>query len=269
MAQSNRTVPRYYHALVAVVLLSTLIAPVANAQDRGNSGWSLRLAPYLWYSNIGGSEDLGVPPDEQHFGELVIPVEDTLLQRDWMVRAEIGKGRIRGWVNVSRAGIANDTEMIREGDPTDTIPGDYDLDWFTTEAFVTVHVGTFARANSVEIYGGGRFARHRQTVTLQGGSPSTITESWIEPVIGSRLFVEMGRRFWAAFNTDIGGFSVGSEFTWTLGGELGLRVVGPLDLAMRYNYQEVEYDNGKEGSELYRWSNGVQQGWFFGLVLKL
>jgi hypothetical protein len=252
----------------ALVLTALAPSPVA-AQDRGNSGWSFRLAPYIWFSNIGGAVDLGLPADDQRVGDLIVPVEDTVLQNDWAIRAEIGKGRVRGWFNVSLGGIANEVEMILDADPVDTLPGTYDLEWFTTEAFAAVQVGSFSRANSFEVYGGGRYMRHRQTVTLEGGSPTTITESWIDPVIGGRLYAEMGRRFWAAFNSDIGGFGVGSKFTWTLGGELGVRVFGPLDLAMRYNYQEVEYDNGKEGAERYEWSNGVQQGWFFGLVLKL
>ena len=253
----------------AVLALTVLVSAPLEAQDRGNDGWYLRLAPYLWFSNIGGAVSLGLPADDQRFGDLIVPVEDTVLQNDWMVRAEVGKGRVRGWFNVSMAGIANDAEIIRDAVPVDTVPGTYDLQWFTTEAFAAVQVGSFSRASSFEVYGGGRYMRHRQTVTLEGESPTTMTESWIDPVVGGRLYAEMGRRFWAAFNTDIGGFSVGSEFTWTLGGELGVRVFGPLDLAMRYNYQEVEYDNKKEGAERYQWSNGVQQGWFFGLVLKL
>ena len=253
---------------VALALTALSPAPL-DAQDRGNSGWFLRVAPYLWFSNLGGAVSLGLPADDQRFGDLVVPVEDTVLQKDWMVRAEVGKGRVRGWFNVSSAGIANDADMIRESNPPDTIPGAYDLAWFTTEAFAAIQVGSFSRANSIEVYGGGRYMRQRQTVTLEGEPPVTITSSWIDPVVGARLYAEMGRRFWAAFNSDIGGFSVGSQFTWTLGGELGVRVFGPLDLAMRYNYQEVDYDNKKEGADLYQWSNGAQQGWFFGLVLKL
>jgi hypothetical protein len=78
----------------------------------------------------------------------------------------------------------------------------------------------------------------------------------------------MGQRFWTMFNTDIGGFGIGANATFTLGGELGFRVVKFLDLTMRYNYQETEYDNEKAGAGRYAWHNAAQQGWFFGLVLK-
>lgn len=269
MLESVRTNGAVAMTAAAALALAILAPSPAEAQDRGNSGWSFRLAPYLWFSNIDGAVSLGLPADDQRFGDLIVPVEDTVLQNDWMVRAEIGKGRVRGWFNVSLGGTANETEIVSGVDPADTVPGAYDLDWLTTEAFAAVQVGTFSRASSFEVYGGARYVRHEQTVTLEGGAPDTITESWVDPVIGGRLYAEMGRRFWAAFNTDIGGFSVGSKFTWTLGGEMGVRVFGPLDLAMRYNYQEVEYDNEQEGADRYEWSNGVQQGWFFGLVLKL
>ncbi len=256
-------------AAAAAMVLPALAPSALEAQDRGNSDWFLRLAPYLWFSNLGGAESLGLPPDEQVFGDLVVPVEDTVLKSTWAVRAEVGKGRVRGWFNVSRATIANSVSMHPILDPSQSLPGSYDLAWFTGEAFVAVQVGPFATGFAFEPYAGGRYVKHDQTVTLNGGSPANIAESWIEPVLGIRLFAEMGRRFWTTFNTDIGGFGVGSEFTWTLAGELGFRVFGPLDLAMRYNYQEADYDNKKEGSDTYVWSNGVQQGWFFGLVLKL
>jgi len=268
MIDSMRTA-RCARPLGLAALLLTFAALGADAQDRGNSGWSVRLAPYIWASNLGGAESLGLPADEQRFGDLLIPVEDTVLRGAWAVRAEVGKGRVRAWFNVSRAGLAKPAHMEREGDPPEHVLGEFDFSWFTTEAFAAIQVGPFATSHAFEVYAGGRYVRHEQAVTIGTAAPSEVTETWIEPAFGARLYAELGRRFWTAFNSDIGGFGIGSEFTWTLGGELGLRVIGPLDLAMRYNYQEAEYDNGKDGADAYAWSNGVQQGWFFGAVLKL
>jgi hypothetical protein len=254
-----------------VALLVSVFAPdAAEAQDRGNPNWYFRLAPYLWFSNLGGSETLGLPPDEQVVGNLLVPVEDTVLERSWLVRAEFGKGRWRGWLNFSRANLANPTDEIKpEDDPDQHLSGSYDLTWYTAEFFAAAQIGSFSTENAVELYAGARYAKHEQVLAVEDGGSGTTSESWVDPVIGSRVFMELGRRFWTAFNTDIGGFSLGSDFTWTMGGELGIRVIEQLDITMRYNYQEVDYDNRKEGAETYRWSNGVQQGWFFGAVLKL
>jgi hypothetical protein len=264
MRAGNRTA-----AVVAAVLLMALAAPAARAQDRGNPGWYLRVAPYLWASNIDGAVSLGLPADPQTVGNYHVAVEDTLLQGAWAVRAEVGKGRVRGWFNVSRAGLAKPTEIEPITGPADTLGGSFDFTWLTGEAFAAVQVGPFVTTHAFEVYAGGRYVRHDQNVAVEGGATSEISESWIEPALGARLWMELGRRFWTAFNTDIGGFGIGSDFTWTLGGELGFRVVGPLDISARYNYQEIDYNNDLSGAEAYAWSNGAQQGWLFGAVLKL
>jgi hypothetical protein len=270
MVESMRAVTRA-GALPAALLLAALAAPTAQAQDRGNPGWYVRVAPYLWASNIDGAVSLGLPADPQTVGGYHVAVEDTLLTGAWAVRAEVGKGRVRGWFNVSRAGLGpKPTEIEPIDGPADTLGGSFELTWLTGEAFAAVQVGPFTTTHAFEVYAGGRYVRHDQSVNVEGeDAPIDISESWIEPAFGARLWMELGRRFWTAFNTDIGGFSIGSEFTWTLGGELGFRVVGPLDISMRYNYQEVDYDNGLSGADAYAWSNGAQQGWLFGAVLKL
>jgi hypothetical protein len=265
MVQPKRAVTR----LAAAAVLATLVAPAAQAQDRGNRGWYVRVAPYLWASNIDGAVSLGLPADPQTVGEYRVAVEDTLLHGAWALRAEVGKGRVRAWFNASLADLAKPTEIEPLDNPADTLGGSFDFTWFTGEAFAAIQVGPFATTHAFEVYAGGRYVRQDQSIIVEGGAPTDISESWIEPALGARLWAELGRRFWTAFNTDIGGFGLGSDFTWTLGGELGVRVVGPLDISMRYNYQEVDYNNDLSGADAYAWSNGVQQGWFFGAVLKL
>jgi len=249
--------------------LACLALPSATAQDRGNPDWHLVIAPYLWFSNLDGAETLGIPPDRQVAGPYVVPVGDTLLEKSWLVRAEVGKGKLRAWLNVSGAKLAKSTVFTLESDPSDSTSGSYDFSWYTGELYAAYQVGGFATSNAIELYAGGRYVRHKQILTPSGGQSTTNDEQWVDPVIGSRFYTELGRRFWATFNGDIGGFGVGSDFSWTLGGELGFRVVKPLDISLRYNYQEVDYDNRKDGADTYRWSNGVQQGWFFGAIIKL
>jgi hypothetical protein len=249
-------------------LLLAIFSQSGAAQDRGNPDWHFTLAPYLWFSNLNGAQTLGLPHDHQIAGPAVVPVGDTLLEPGWLVRAEVGKGRWRGWLNLSGANVADAAELALESDHSVTTSGTYDLSWYTGELYAAVQVGPFTTTNAIELYAGARYMRHRQILTA-GSETDSITETWIEPVIGSRFFVELGRRFWATFNGDIGGFGVGSDFTWTMAGELGFRVFKPLDISLRYNYQEIDYDNRKEGADAYRWSNGVQQGWFLGAIIKL
>jgi hypothetical protein len=269
MVESMRAVTRA-GALPAALLLAALAAPTAQAQDRGNPGWYVRVAPYLWASNIDGAVSLGLPADPQQVGQYLVAIEDTLLEPAWAVRAEVGKGRVRAWFNVSRAGLGpKPTEIEPIDSPADTLEGTFDFTWFTGEAFAAIQVGPFATTHAFELYAGGRYVKHDQSLSVEGAPATDVSESWIEPAVGARLWAEMGRRFWTSFNTDIGGFGLGADFTWTLGGELGVRVIGPLDVSLRYNYQETDYNNDLSGADAYAWSNGAQQGWYLGAVLKL
>jgi hypothetical protein len=256
-------------AIVAVAALGGLTPPLMAQGDRGNDNFFLRVAPYYWASNLGGSVTLGFPEVEQTADGFHVPVGDTILLGSWALRVEAGKGRWRVIGGLSRASIANNAVFVNVSDPADSVTGAYDLTWVTGEAFLSVQLGPFAQRHAAELYAGLRYQHWGETITPAGSSPLEFPESWIDPVIGGRAFMEMGRRWWAQFNSDLGGFGVGSNITWTMGGELGFRVIKALDLTMRYNYMEVEYDNGKSGAETFIWENGVAQGWFFGAVIKL
>lgn len=254
--------------LCGMMLLSSQFA---HAQDRGNPNWYVRIVPYLWYSNIGGNKTLGEEPGANFVGDYHFPVESDVLKNSWALRSEVGKGRFRGIFNLSKASMQDHAELTSLSNTTVTLPGNYDFTWNTGELFGAVQVGSFKQKFAIELLGGLRYVRHQQKIAFDApvnASNIDQTETWIEPAFGGRFYAEMGQRFWTMFNTDIGGLGIGSNATFTLGGELGFRVVKFLDLTMRYNYQETEYDNEKAGDDRYAWHNAVQQGWFFGLVIK-
>ena len=239
------------------------------AQDRGNPNWYVRAAPYLWLSNIGGAKTLGQEPDANVMNGFQTHIEDTMLATDWAARLEVGKGRWRALINFSRASDGNPTEIMRLSDSSH-FDGRYNLTWTTAEVFLAVQVGPFSPKHAFELYYGGRFIEQNQKLSSDSDSTLTeIKESWAEPAFGFRYYTELGRRFWVQFHSDIGGFLARSNFTWTLGGELGLRVVKFADVTLRYDYQEMEFNNEKDGADRYIWDNGVQQGWYFGLMFKL
>lgn len=257
---------------VPVLVLGTLLAgvtiPATGQGDRGNHGWYVRATPYLWFSNLSGVETLAIGEADALIGGFVVPVGDTVLATDWGVRLELGKGRVRALINFKQASVANTREIHPEGDPTATVPGAFVVDWLNTDVFAAVQIGPFTENRAVEIYGGARYVRLRHLLNAPGTIMSDAVETWIDPVIGGRLYTEVGGPFWAMFNGDLGGFGVGSQFTLTVGGELGFRVAKPLDLSIRYTYHELDYDNGETGASRFTWQNGAIQGWFLGAVLK-
>ena len=261
---NRRTVP----VLVLGTLLAGVTIPAAGQGDRGNDRWYVRATPYLWFSNLSGVETLAIGEADAVIGGFVVPVGDTVLATDWGARLELGKGRVRALINFMRASVANATEIHPEGDPTTLLAATFVFDWLSTDVFAAVQIGPFTESRAVEIYGGTRYVRLHHELTAPGTITSDVVETWIDPVIGGRLYSEVGGRFWAMFNGDVGGFGVGSQFMLTIGGELGFRVAKPLDLMMRYSYQELDYDSGRTGASAFTWQNGAIQGWFFGAVFK-
>ncbi|MFQ5583601.1 MAG: hypothetical protein ACE5GL_04125, partial [Calditrichia bacterium] len=260
------SVPVWIFLLLSLVIFNS---PPAQAQDRGNPNWYVRVAPYLWLSNIGGAKTLGQEAGANIMDGLQTNIEDTMLATNWAGRIEAGKGRWRALINFSRASDGNPTEILRLGDSTH-IDGHYNLTWTSAEFFAAYQIGPFSENHAFELYGGGRYMKHQQKLSSENTASLTeINQSWVEGVFGFRFYTELGKRFWAQFHSDIGGFGAGSNFSWTLGGEAAFRMVKFADLTLRYDYQEVEFVNDKEGTNRFIWDNGVQQGWYFGVMFKL
>lgn len=241
----------------AALLCACALAPrMAAAQERGNPDFYARLAPYLWLSNIDGV---------QNAGGVELTVTDEHLSSDWAGRIEIGKGRLRAIFEVSRGGVANELVASEES----AVTGTYDFVITSFELVAAYELGSADTLNAVEILAGFRHHEHEQILDLtQPAVAGSFGASFTDPLVGLRYFTELGGPFWFTVRSDIGGFDVGSKFTWVLESEVGIDVLEYLDLTLRYRYLETQFDNGKEDEDQYMWDAGQSQGWLFGAVLK-
>lgn len=252
MSGSSRT-SRLAAACVALALGGGVAE--ARAQDHGSPDKFWRASAYLWFANIDGIN---------HLGDATVVVGDTSsLHASFAGELQAGKGRFRGIGRFSTSSLANRGPL--EGpDVPDGTDVAYDFTWTMAELLGAWQVGTFESSQAFKLFAGLRYVHQGQTL-LDGPSPGSVTENWVEPVAGAEYFVEMGGPFWAAVDGDIGGVLFGSEFAWRAGVELGVAVAGPLHLSLAYDYLQTEYGE-KDGA--YRWDEGVSQGWFFGVSVK-
>lgn len=240
--------------------LVILAVPTDRLIAQAGGGWDWVIVPYAWLSNLDGHSIVG---------DAEVDVRDSTLQLSGAVRLE-GRGNRLGFRMVaSTATIANPTTIVLQADPNQPLVGAYHFSWTTVEMHGTLQVGPSDPASAFSVYAGMRYVRQAQRLTGDLSPPIARSQVWLEPVAGSQYFVAVGPRFWVSISGDIGGFAVGSDFTWTLGAELGFRLAPAMDLVMRYGYREVQYDNKELGQESYRWDAGVQQGWFLGAAFKL
>lgn len=108
---------------------------------------------------------------------------------------------------------------------------------------------------ALDALAGGRWTRIRNEVGLIGGPSATQTADWVDPFIGLRLRGRFAERFEYSVRGDIGGFGIGSDFTWQAIAGIGYRfeVLGTEATAL-IGYRALSQDNG--GSR-FRWDMTV------------
>lgn len=252
------------------LVASLLPVTNANAQDRGNHGSYGRIVPYLWLSNIDGRNTVG---------STLVHVGDDVLKPAFAFQAEYGKGRWRGVFEFSKGNVTN--VAIKGVDPTSTsghccgpdqvsvVDGPYDFTITSAELMASVQVGPFLPNRGIEVQGGFRYVHHSQDLALT--DPVVVgvfSTSWVEPIVGLRYYAAVGSKVWLTVRTNVGGFGIGSTFTWVLDLEVGYRLSDKLDVSFRGKYLETNYTNSSAGAEEYRWDKGQSQGWLFGVGYK-
>lgn len=72
-------------------------------------------------------------------------------------------------------------------------------------------------------------------------------QNWVDPVIGLRGKIPLSPRFFLTAKGDLGGFGVGSHFTWQLFGGLGVNLGKSMALILGYRYLDVDYSDSSSG----------------------
>ncbi len=68
--------------------------------------------------------------------------------------------------------------------------------------------------------------------------------SWVDPIIGARLGVNLSEKFFGFASGDVGGFGVSSEFTWQALAGFGYRVTENGSLLLGYRAIGTDYTHG-------------------------
>lgn len=69
-------------------------------------------------------------------------------------------------------------------------------------------------------------------------------DDWFDPYIGLRARYNLNEKFYLTAKGDVGGFGVGSDFTWTAEAALGWNVVGNIYSEVGYRAIGVDYEKG-------------------------
>jgi len=236
-------------AMCAVVALSgaALAAEVQGEAQKGQEStqtndWSWRLTPYVWFTGLDGKAGVfsGLPAArvEADFGD-IFDITDIGLMLNTERRFSEQWAFTGDWCYL---------KMSTTGDiPAAAGGGEIDFDSTT---IIAQPMAAYRVASgddyAADALGGLRIWTLDNEIEVDGGAMAGAQkddrETWADPVLGFRARKSLTERFFVNFQGDLGGFGVGSDFTWLAQGGVGYRFSDKIAGHLAYRHLDVDYD---------------------------
>ncbi|MGH6897130.1 MAG: hypothetical protein ACREJ5_11380 [Geminicoccaceae bacterium] len=233
--------------LTALLVLVGATPAAAQSTDPADTGdrWLIRIAPYLWATSLDGNATVkGIKSDvDVSFSDIL---KDLSLAGMLLVDAQ--KGPFGVAVNGVFARVTPDNKVggVKIKTTSDTVqlgvaPYYRVVDWI----YGTTASGKPLRL-IVEPEAGFRFTYLRAELEIRRGPSVDQSESWVEPLIGSRFGLDLSDHWNLSAEANVGGFGAGSDLAWNAQAFLGYRtnLFGvPTTLAAGYRALHQNYDH--------------------------
>ena len=209
-------------ALIALTF-SVFLPPVA-AEEKPleKNGWKFHVAPYMWFLSMEG--DVTVNGQKSDVDASFSDIWDEL-NIAGMVNFEARKDKWGFFGDAIAAHLGNPTSVNGiKIDPTVklamlTAGGFYRLGtWALSDA-----AGKDGPAVSFDGMLGARYTYLDTRLDIKGFGSVSGDESWLDPLIGARAIFDLSERWELSLQGNVGGFGVGSDFTWGAYGDIGYR----------------------------------------------
>lgn len=239
--------------------------PAAPRPYLDDDRWHFSVAPYLWGANLNGDVRIGRVEEDVDLGFIDV-IKD--LSFGGMLYAEARKHRYGAFTNMffvrtkdSSSGtvdtdVKSDTAQVAVG-------GFYralEWQWGETAAGSPLRL-------AVEPLAGIRWSYIRAEVELSGGPvnlpQADRSESFVDPIIGVRIGSGLSENWLAFVSADVGGFGVGSDYSWNIQGYVGYRMTMfsiPTVLSVGYRALHQKYEDGD-----FKW-DVTQHGPILGMI---
>jgi hypothetical protein len=126
----------------------------------------------------------------------------------------------------------------------------------------------------LDLFAGFRYTDVNMSMTFDPGLPLNpgldanfgIHPSWTSPIFGARTVITFSDRWYGILRGDVGGFGMGSDFTWSFNGGVGYNVSDIFDLTLTFRYIYDDYEKGTKGTADYFAWDIETYGGMLGLV---
>ena len=265
----RRTGLRYIANGTLLGVVAVCGAGQAGAETGVDDSWQVVVAPYLWALSLDGNAQVGALE-----ADVDAPFSDTLsnLNGALMMIIDARKDRIGLVSNIMYSRIQNE-----QGIGSARLDATNDSGMVSIAAYYRILEHTHGQSASgkplrvvIEPELGVRWTHMSAELKLKEAGTSRQlqgSENWVDPFVGARFKVDFSDRWDIAVEGDVGGFGVGSDYTWGAHALLGyhFKLFGH-NSALRFGYRALyqDYDSGS-GRERFKW-DVTQHGPILGIA---
>lgn len=227
---------------LAAAAIGTLLGMPAHAAE---DAWQHVLAIYMVGSSINGTVgvgDLDLEVD-MSFGDILDNLDGGAMLAYRATRGPWSFGADLAYLGLE----AKESEL----GPLGRVRVDIDAD----QLMLTTDVG-YALNDRWSVYGGARYwdLDADLSLSVEGREPVTASasDSWIDPIVGLRYVAPLGGDWSLMARGDVGGFGVGSDFSWSATAIAVYQINRNAHLLLGYRHIDVDYEDGN-GADRFKW----------------
>jgi hypothetical protein len=219
----------------------------AQAPARTADDWTFIASPYVWFAGLGGEVTLprGSESFNADFGDLFGAMKFSFMG--------LFEARQQNFSLVLDFMYINQQQGV-------PVPGfgEYSGGSARLRTTQASAIGLFTLLDQpggrFELGGGVRVWWMNTDIRLDPGTlpgrSADQTTNWVDPIIAARGSVRLNDRLSLTGYGDIGGFGVGSEFTWQVMGTLDWRVSDWISASVGYRWIQFDYEASRANIDL-------------------
>jgi opacity protein-like surface antigen len=230
------------------VLLGIIAATPALAQDPASESWHVKLVPYFLAAGMNGTSAVAGQ-------EVTIDMSYSDIAKNLQFGAMgLIVARKGNW------GVGGDGIWMSLG-ANGTGPGQLGV-----TGSVDINQGAFAfyglrrLGPAADVMFGGRVNMLQSQVRINGPNQRSVdgSKTWFDPIVGLQLHTpEAGNRWHAQVYSEIGGFGVGSSFTWQVFPTVGVNLTKRVSVEFGYRWLSINYSSGEDAT-LFKYDVRIQ-----------
>lgn len=261
-----KNISRLVAAMSVAAALGLCAAAPAGAQTKtSDSGWQFEIIPYIWAAGMKGDVQSGSLPKistDVSFSDIL-----DVLDFGLMGAFEARKGRWGVLFDAIYMKLSMDGTASRTGSGPigATLTANANLEMKQTMLAAAAAYRTVEGRSPVDVIGGLRYIKLEASAdinasffALTGTVSRSADKGWVDPYIGARIQHPIADRWTLLGYGDIGGFGVGSDFTWQAIVGVNYDFSKSVSGKLGYRYLSVDYD--KDGFLYDMDSYGVYLG---------